>query len=84
MANAARNELSDVLVALLKGVVYSDISAELWRDMLNLQGVSATTCACLALTLSSTKLKAMHTFASPRPRARTRPIPPDVSSPAAR
>ena len=38
MDNAARNELSDVLVALLKGVVYNDISAELWRDLLNFQG----------------------------------------------
>jgi Domain of unknown function (DUF4194) len=38
MENTARNELSDVLVALLKGVVYSDISADLWRDLLNLQG----------------------------------------------
>ena len=38
MENTARNELSDVLVTLLKGVVYSDNSAELWRDLLNLQG----------------------------------------------
>lgn len=38
MDSTARNELSDVLVALLKGVVYSDTSPPLWRDLLNLQG----------------------------------------------
>jgi hypothetical protein len=33
-----RNELSDVLVALLKGVVYQDASPQIWRALLNLQG----------------------------------------------
>jgi hypothetical protein len=38
MDSTARNELSDVLVAMLKGVVYSDNSPELWRHLLNFQG----------------------------------------------
>lgn len=33
----ARNELSDILIALLKGVVYSDTSPALWRDILRHQ-----------------------------------------------
>lgn len=37
-SNTARNGLSDALIALLKGVVYSDASPQLWRDLLNLQG----------------------------------------------
>lgn len=32
------NGLSDVLIALLKGVLYSDRSSQLWRDLLSLQG----------------------------------------------
>ena len=36
--DSSRNELSDVLVALLKGVVYSDAAPQLWRDLVNLQG----------------------------------------------
>ncbi len=31
------NGLSDVLIALLKGVLYGDHSPQLWRDLLNLQ-----------------------------------------------
>lgn len=31
------NGLSDVLIALLKGVLYGDRSPQLWRDLLNLQ-----------------------------------------------
>jgi hypothetical protein len=38
MDRTARNELSDVLIALLKGVVYGDASPLLWRELLNLQG----------------------------------------------
>jgi len=38
MDAAARNGLSDVLIALLKGVFYSDHSPQLWRELLNLQG----------------------------------------------
>lgn len=37
-SSATRNALSDVLIALLKGVVYGDASPQLWRDLLNLQG----------------------------------------------
>jgi hypothetical protein len=37
-SSTARNELSDVLVALLKGVVYSDVAEQLWRELLKLQG----------------------------------------------
>lgn len=37
MDSTARNDLSDALVALLKGVVYSDNTPELWRHLLNLQ-----------------------------------------------
>lgn len=37
-SSTARNELSDVLVALLKGVVYSDATEQLWRELLKLQG----------------------------------------------
>lgn len=37
MEVTARNGLSDVLIALLKGVLYSDHSPQLWRDLLNLQ-----------------------------------------------
>ena len=37
MDATARNGLSDVLIALLKGVLYSDHSPQLWRDLLNLQ-----------------------------------------------
>jgi len=37
MDGTAHNELSDVLIALLKGVVYSDTSAQLWRELLSLQ-----------------------------------------------
>jgi uncharacterized protein DUF4194 len=33
----AGGELSDVLVPLLKGVVYADASPQLWRDLLSLQ-----------------------------------------------
>jgi hypothetical protein len=36
--DSSRNELSDVLVALLKGVVYSDAAPHLWRELVNLQG----------------------------------------------
>jgi hypothetical protein len=36
--DSSRNELSDVLVALLKGVVYSDAAPQLWRELVNLQG----------------------------------------------
>ena len=36
--DSSRNELSDVLVALLKGVVYSDTAPQLWRELVNLQG----------------------------------------------
>lgn len=35
---SARNELSDILIALLKGVVYADASPTIWRDTLRLQG----------------------------------------------
>jgi uncharacterized protein DUF4194 len=38
MDTMAHNGLSDVLIALLKGVLYSDRSSQLWRDLLNLQG----------------------------------------------
>jgi hypothetical protein len=38
MDTTAHNGLSDVLIALLKGVLYSDRSSQLWRDLLNLQG----------------------------------------------
>jgi hypothetical protein len=38
MGTPAHNGLSDVLIALLKGVLYSDRSSQLWRDLLNLQG----------------------------------------------
>ena len=38
MDTTVRNALSDVLIALLKGVLYSDRSPQLWRDLLNLQG----------------------------------------------
>jgi hypothetical protein len=37
MDATARNGLSDVLIALLKGVLYNDHSPQLWRDLLNLQ-----------------------------------------------
>ncbi len=37
-SSVTRNALSDVLIALLKGVVYGDTSPQLWRDLLNLQG----------------------------------------------
>lgn len=37
-ASTTRSGLSDALIALLKGVVYSDASPQLWRDLLNLQG----------------------------------------------
>lgn len=37
-STTSRNELSDVLVALLKGVVYSDAAEQLWRELLKLQG----------------------------------------------
>lgn len=36
MDATARNGLSDVLIALLKGVVYSDHSPQLWRELLSL------------------------------------------------
>lgn len=36
--DSSRNELSDVLVALLKGVVYSDAAPQLWRELVNFQG----------------------------------------------
>jgi hypothetical protein len=36
--DSSRNELSDVLVALLKGVVYSDAAPQIWRELVNLQG----------------------------------------------
>jgi hypothetical protein len=36
MENTSRNELSDVLVALLKGVVYSDISGRFGTASLSL------------------------------------------------
>jgi hypothetical protein len=37
-SSTAHNELSDVLVALLKGVVYSDATEQLWPQLLKLQG----------------------------------------------
>lgn len=37
MDTTSRNGLSDVMVALLRGVVYSDNAPQLWRDLLNLQ-----------------------------------------------
>jgi uncharacterized protein YjeT (DUF2065 family) len=37
MDTTARNDLSDVLVTLLKGVVYSDLAPQLWRDLQTLQ-----------------------------------------------
>jgi hypothetical protein len=46
-----RNELSDVLVALFKGVVYGDPSPQLWRDLLNLQGSVRDYLRLLALDL---------------------------------
>jgi uncharacterized protein YjeT (DUF2065 family) len=36
--DSSRNELSDILVALLKGVVYSDAAPQLWRELVHLQG----------------------------------------------
>jgi hypothetical protein len=37
MNTTVHNGLSDVLVALLRGVVYGDNAPQLWRDLLNLQ-----------------------------------------------
>jgi len=51
MDSTARNELSDVLVALLKGVVYSETSPQLWRDLLNLQGGARDHLRLLSLDL---------------------------------
>lgn len=52
MESTQRNELSDVLVALLKGVVYGDNSPQLWRDLLNLQGNARDHLRLLGLDLT--------------------------------
>lgn len=49
--STARNDLPDVLVALLKGVVYSDVSEQLWREILKLQGAARDHLRLLGLDL---------------------------------
>lgn len=49
--DSSRNELSDVLVALLKGVVYSDAAPRLWRELVNLQGSARDHLRLLGLDL---------------------------------
>jgi hypothetical protein len=51
MDTTTRNGLSDVLIALLRGVVYSDSSPQLWRDLLNLQSSSRDHLRLLGLDL---------------------------------
>lgn len=50
-SSTARNELSDVLVALLKSVVYSDVAEQLWRELLRLQGSARDHLRLLGLDL---------------------------------
>jgi hypothetical protein len=52
MDSTRHNELSDVLVALLKGVVYSDASPQLWHELLNLQGHARDHLRLLGLDLT--------------------------------
>jgi hypothetical protein len=52
MDATSRNELSDVLVALLKGIVYSDLSPHLWRDLLTLQSHARDHLRLLGLDLT--------------------------------
>ncbi|MFC4313020.1 DUF4194 domain-containing protein [Steroidobacter flavus] len=50
-SHRAGNELSDVLVGLLKGVVYGDVDAPLWREVLKLQGAARDHLRLLGLDL---------------------------------
>jgi len=51
METAQGNELPVILVGLLKGVVYREQAAVLWRDLLNLQGAARDHLQLLGLDL---------------------------------